>query len=126
MITASCTYTCVQSYKHIVFILYYTYWHLFTYKSIFVPDIALRNTGNAHVLVMSSRARHRNQLPHNLPQLQNLIKRDPVSYKDEVRISLLTLECACGSRQLGIDLDLRCIQLVSRSHWLRETSIRQR
>ena len=29
--------------------------------------------------------RHRNQLPHNLPQLQNLIKRDPASYKDEVR-----------------------------------------
>lgn len=26
-----------------------------------------------------------NQLPDNLPQLQNLIKRDPVSYKDEVR-----------------------------------------
>ena len=29
--------------------------------------------------------RHRNQLPHSLPQLQNLIKRDPASYKDEVR-----------------------------------------
>jgi protein SDA1 len=28
--------------------------------------------------------RHNNQLPNNLPQLQNLIKRDPVSYKDEV------------------------------------------
>lgn len=27
--------------------------------------------------------RHNNQLPDNLPQLQNLIKRDPVSYKDE-------------------------------------------
>lgn len=27
-----------------------------------------------------------NQLPDNLPQLQNLIKRDPASYKDEVRI----------------------------------------
>ncbi|XP_025404914.1 protein SDA1 homolog isoform X1 [Sipha flava] len=27
--------------------------------------------------------RHNNQLPNNLPQLQNLIKRDPVSYKDE-------------------------------------------
>ena len=24
-----------------------------------------------------------NQLPNNLPQLQNLIKRDPISYKDE-------------------------------------------
>jgi hypothetical protein len=28
--------------------------------------------------------RHNNQLPDNLPQLQNLIKRDPASYKDEV------------------------------------------
>nr|CAG4643804.1 EOG090X030C [Lepidurus arcticus] len=27
--------------------------------------------------------RHNNQLPYNLPQLQNVIKRDPVSYKDE-------------------------------------------
>uniref|UniRef100_A0A8D8VS00 Protein SDA1 n=1 Tax=Cacopsylla melanoneura TaxID=428564 RepID=A0A8D8VS00_9HEMI len=27
--------------------------------------------------------RHNNQLPNNLPQLQNLIKRDPISYKDE-------------------------------------------
>lgn len=27
--------------------------------------------------------RHNNQLPHNLPQLQNLIKRDPESYRDE-------------------------------------------
>lgn len=27
--------------------------------------------------------RHNNQLPDNLPQLQNLIKRDPASYKDD-------------------------------------------
>lgn len=27
--------------------------------------------------------RHNNQLPHNLPQLQNLIKRDPASYHEE-------------------------------------------
>lgn len=27
-----------------------------------------------------------NKLPNNLPQLQNLIKRDPESYKDEVDI----------------------------------------
>ncbi|PSN30739.1 Protein SDA1 [Blattella germanica] len=27
--------------------------------------------------------RHNNQLPDNLPQLQNLVKRDPTSYKDE-------------------------------------------
>lgn len=27
--------------------------------------------------------RHNNQLPNNLPQLQNLIKRDPVSYHEE-------------------------------------------
>jgi hypothetical protein len=25
-----------------------------------------------------------NKLPSNLPQLQNLIKRDPISYRDEV------------------------------------------
>ena len=30
--------------------------------------------------------RHNNQLPENLPQLQNLIKRDPESYKEEVSI----------------------------------------
>ncbi|XP_036331858.1 protein SDA1 homolog [Rhagoletis pomonella] len=29
--------------------------------------------------------RHNNQLPDNLPQLQNLIKRDPDSYKDDFR-----------------------------------------
>lgn len=28
--------------------------------------------------------RHNNQLPDNLPQLQNLIKRDSESYKEEV------------------------------------------
>jgi protein SDA1 len=28
--------------------------------------------------------RHNNQLPDNLPQLQNLIKRDPESYREEV------------------------------------------
>lgn len=27
--------------------------------------------------------RHNNRLPENLPQLQNLIKRDPESYKEE-------------------------------------------
>lgn len=27
--------------------------------------------------------RHNNQLPDNLPQLQNLVKRDPQSYKDD-------------------------------------------
>ena len=27
--------------------------------------------------------KHNNQLPDNLPQLQNLIKRDPDSYKEE-------------------------------------------
>lgn len=27
--------------------------------------------------------RHNNQLPNNLPQLQNLIKRDPESYREE-------------------------------------------
>ena len=30
--------------------------------------------------------RHNNRLPENLPQLQNLIKRDPESYKEEVSI----------------------------------------
>lgn len=32
--------------------------------------------------------RHNNQLPNNLPQLQNLIKRDPESYKEEVSSSI--------------------------------------
>ena len=29
--------------------------------------------------------RHQNKLPGNLPQLQNVIKREPENYKDEVR-----------------------------------------
>ncbi|CAB3380985.1 Hypothetical predicted protein [Cloeon dipterum] len=40
--------------------------------------------------------RHNNQLPDNIPQLQNLVKRDPASYKDEFmqqyRHYLATLE----------------------------------
>ena len=28
--------------------------------------------------------RNRNNIPNNLPQLQNLIKRDPESYREEV------------------------------------------
>lgn len=35
--------------------------------------------------------RHNNQLPTNLPQLQNLLKRDPASYKDEVQLSTTIL-----------------------------------
>ena len=31
--------------------------------------------------------RNRNQLPNNLPQLQNLIKRDPESYVEEVTVN---------------------------------------
>lgn len=30
--------------------------------------------------------RQNNKLPNNLPQLQNLIKRDPQSYGDEVSV----------------------------------------
>lgn len=30
--------------------------------------------------------RNRNKLPNNLPQLQNLVKRDPDSYKEEVSV----------------------------------------
>jgi len=37
--------------------------------------------------------RHNNQLPDNLPQLQNLIKRDPESYKEEVIFVLISLLC---------------------------------
>ncbi|XP_046959707.1 protein SDA1 homolog [Vanessa cardui] len=36
--------------------------------------------------------RHNNQLPNNLTQLQNLIKRDPDSYKDEFRQQLAHFE----------------------------------
>ncbi|XP_045448909.1 protein SDA1 homolog [Melitaea cinxia] len=38
--------------------------------------------------------RHNNQLPNNLTQLQNLIKRDPDSYKDEFRQQLAHFETA--------------------------------
>lgn len=31
--------------------------------------------------------RHNNKLPTNLPQLQNLIKRDPASYTEEVSVA---------------------------------------
>ena len=45
---------------------------------------------NAHLLHVEASVamsgRRRNQLPTNLPQLQNLIKRDPVSYKEEVEM----------------------------------------
>ena len=34
---------------------------------------------------MDQNRRHRNQLPSNIPQLQNLIKRDPSAYREEVR-----------------------------------------
>lgn len=37
-----------------------------------------------YVLIMSGR--QNNKLPNNLPQLQNLIKRDPQSYGDEVSV----------------------------------------
>lgn len=35
----------------------------------------------------------RNRLPSNLPQLQNLIKRDPAAYRDEV--------CVLGKERVG-------------------------
>ena len=38
---------------------------------------------NVLLSVESMSGRVSNQLPNNLPQLQNLIKRDPESYKDE-------------------------------------------
>lgn len=34
-----------------------------------------------------------NKLPNNLPQLQNLIKRDPLSYKDEVSTENNAIYC---------------------------------
>lgn len=42
--------------------------------------------------------RHNNQLPENLPQLQNLIKRDPESYKEEVSI----FSAICSSDVINI------------------------
>jgi protein SDA1 len=36
--------------------------------------------------------RHNNQLPNNLTQLQNLIKRDPTSYKEEFHQQLAHFE----------------------------------
>nr|CAG4636856.1 EOG090X030C [Ceriodaphnia reticulata] len=36
--------------------------------------------------------RHNNQLPTNLPQLQNLLKRDPASYKDEAYLLAFFLQ----------------------------------
>ena len=55
-------------------------------------------SGSSHVVILSCKEeilqfisfhvemsrRKSNQLPNNLPQLQNVIKRDPLSYKDEV------------------------------------------
>ncbi len=42
---------------------------------------------NPLLLGMERTVRQRNQLPTNLPQLQNLIKRDGDLYKDEVAIT---------------------------------------
>jgi len=39
-----------------------------------------------------------NKLPHNLPQLQNLIKRDPGSYKEEVSINKHQLNVTCKTK----------------------------
>lgn len=41
------------------------------------------STTTKTVIDSGSSKRQNNQLPNNLPQLQNLIKRDPESYKDE-------------------------------------------
>lgn len=40
--------------------------------------------------------RNRNKLPNNLPQLQNLVKRDPDSYKEEVRVWSGACKCQCS------------------------------
>ena len=38
---------------------------------------------SVHISEVKMSNRSSNKLPNNLPQLQNLIKRDPTSYKDE-------------------------------------------
>lgn len=45
--------------------------------------------------------RHNNKLPTNLPQLQNLIKRDPKSYTEEVNnlLALLNLSTSLVARK---------------------------
>ena len=61
------------------------------------------------------RPRSRSQLPSNLPQLQNLIKRDPLAYKDEVLcVSLVQLvpRPEAGNKERS-DKDTICCVLVS-------------
>ena len=44
--------------------------------------------------------RHNNKLPSNLPQLQNLIKRDPESYKQEVLNNFESVVSLCLDRSI--------------------------
>jgi len=51
--------------------------------------------------------RNNNKLPTNLPQLQNLIKRDPKSYTEEVRHLLLDLSTGLVARYQNNYMTLR-------------------
>ena len=49
------------------------------------------------IVNMVERIRQRNQLLANLPQLQNLIKRDPAAYREEVRKETVELAATVTS-----------------------------
>ena len=56
--------------------------------------------------------RQSNKLPNNLPQLQNLIKRDPQSYVEEVRARFLYV-CVCSWTATDVTIPLLSIPCLS-------------
>ena len=62
------------------------------------------------------RPRSRSQLPNNLPQLQNLIKRDPLAYKDEV----LCVSLVPSPVEIE-DLKVSMLQILARIYIIEKT-----
>ncbi|CAN8006254.1 unnamed protein product, partial [Ixodes hexagonus] len=56
--------------------------------SLTLPCFSVSEQQFAVELLLIMKQRSNNKLPNNLPQLQNLIKRDPLSYKDEFHLQL--------------------------------------
>ena len=76
--------------------------------------------------------RHNNQLPDNLPQLQNLIKRDPESYKEEVSFSHKHFNNILIKLQKNLPMNatvfaaISSLQIYFGSFWLDPRQIQQK
>ena len=66
---------------------------------------------------------HSNKLPNNLPQLQNLIKRDPKSYKEEVRQISVKLNYRSSEGTNFMDSDLNLVDLLAQQGKLHLDSV---